>query len=693
MKLPGAIVLALVLAGTSLAQVDTRYDPKTQRWYVSNSRIEAAFELSSDGNFRSLGLQDLQTGTLWHSPDWLPSSPISLNTTAGRFDTSTLFTLTRYYTRDTARGGKRLTIVLEDVVGRGSVRVDLEMYPDQPVLRYRARFTNWLARRLWIRSADMLPWVFDDRGARFRSFRVSQWVRAGEWGNFDLSEDEVSPEGDAPNIESGAHGQHCAWLAVRDEQDQGLSAGWEFDGRANASVRHFGPASYMTLSAQILRLNHPVDQNDEFATPWAFVGVYQGDWDEAGYRTQRFVETALAQPVPDAENFPYVVWDSWRYQTDIDEETPARERRTAPPNSASSCSSSTWAGRARSATGARIPRKFRPGGLRALSDYVHSLGMKFGLHFALAEAVQDSPVLTPTRDWTSSENYGYFDAHSLCLAHQPVRDWIVDEADRVIEEYNVDWILQDGENMVKQLHQDHPHPRSSGQQLLQLPWTASTTSLPEIQRRNPRVHWENCEDGGNMMTFNMVRNYVTSIAADDSGPLTTRQAVYGITYPFSPRYADRYMPEEELDIYTTRSFMFGGPWIFMNKLPEMKEPDLALAAREILLYKSIRRPIREGRVYHLTPPPAEGSIDALQSLHPVSGSAVAIITRDGGSQATYQLRPRGLDPDLSYQVSFQNSARLVTLTGSQLMDVGVRIDLPEIRTAEVVRIESNTPKP
>jgi alpha-galactosidase len=36
------------------------------------------------------------------------------------------------------------------------------------------------------------------------------------------------------------------------------------------------------------------------------------------------------------------------------------------------------------------PQKF-PSGLRALSDYVHSLGMKFGLHFAFAEAMADPP--------------------------------------------------------------------------------------------------------------------------------------------------------------------------------------------------------------------------------------------------------------------------------------------------------------
>lgn len=38
-------------------------------------------------------------------------------------------------------------------------------------------------------------------------------------------------------------------------------------------------------------------------------------------------------------------------------------------------------------------RQKLPNGLRSLSDYVHSLGMKFGLHFALGEAAPDSPVL------------------------------------------------------------------------------------------------------------------------------------------------------------------------------------------------------------------------------------------------------------------------------------------------------------
>jgi len=335
------------------------------------------------------------------------------------------------------------------------------------------------------------------------------------------------------------------------------------------------------------------------------------------------------------------------------------------------------------------PVKF-PSGLGELSDYVHELGMKFGLHLALAEAAPQAPVLKANPDWTSSETYGYFNALSLCLSHQPVRQWLVQEAVRMIDDYGVDWILQDGENMVKRCTKTtHTHSASDSNysnSVDGLNWVVA-----EIQRQRPKTLWENCEDGGNMMTFNMLRNYVTSIAADDSGPMTTRQAVFGVTYPFPTRYADRYMPDEELNPYTTRSYMFGGPWIFMNRLVEMRAEDLELAAEEIKLYKSIRARIRDGRVYHLSARPAEYRTDALQSHHEASDSSIIFVMRPQSTADYWMLRPRGLNPQRSYRVRFQESPRTLTMTGAQLLIEGLRVDLPHMWSSEIVYVEPMTP--
>ena len=152
--------------------------------------------------------------------------------------------------------------------------------------------------------------------------------------------------------------------------------------------------------------------------------------------------------------------------------------------------------------------------------------------------LQDNP------DWTATDDSNYFGAKSLCLSNQPAQDWLIQEGIRMIDEYHVDWILQDGQNMVKQCTKTtHTHDPADSNYANSVQGINAVVSA--IQQARPNVFWENCENGGNMMTFNMVKSYVTSITNDASGSLASRQAVYGATYPFPPRYAERYMPESD----------------------------------------------------------------------------------------------------------------------------------------------------
>ena len=153
---------------------------------------------------------------------------------------------------------------------------------------------------------------------------------------------------------------------------------------------------------------------------------------------------------------------------------------------------------------------------------MHSLGMKFGLHFALAEADPASPVLQDHPDWTATDDSNYFGATSLCLSNQPAQDWLIQEGIRMIDEYHVDWILQDGQNMVKQCTKStHTHDPADSNYANAVQGINAVVSA--IQQARPNVFWENCENGGNMMTFNMVKSYVTSITNDASGSLASRR--------------------------------------------------------------------------------------------------------------------------------------------------------------------------
>src|SRR5262249_6679908 len=128
-------------------------------------------------------------------------------------------------------------------------------------------------------------------------------------------------EQDGPvEMYTGAYADHTAWRAFRDSRDNGMVAAWEFDGRALAHIEHVPDRGVLKLDAGILDLNHRIDPGGTFRVPPAFIGVFHGDWDEAGHRTQRFAEDVLAFPLPDKERFPYVMFDTWGYEDRINEE-------------------------------------------------------------------------------------------------------------------------------------------------------------------------------------------------------------------------------------------------------------------------------------------------------------------------------------------------------------------------------------
>jgi alpha-galactosidase len=190
-----------------------------------------------------------------------------------------------------------------------------------------------------------------------------------------------------------------------------------------------------------------------------------------------------------------------------------------------------------------------------------------------------------------------------------------------------------------------------------------------------------------MMTFNMVKSYVTSITNDASGSLASRQAVYGATYPFPPRFAERYMPGSDvLDLYTTGSYMFGGNWVLMNSLVDLTPDQVAFLAQQIGVYKSQRADIAEAKVYHILPPSADGT-DVIQSYNPATDNGTAVITRANSDGPDYIFYPLGLVPDRQYTVWFANDPSIYLQTGSQLMQSGVRVQLPTPYSSDIVHIQ------
>ncbi len=690
----GGAVLRIVLiigiavtasSGTTTVYTDYREDERT--WLVGNHLIEASFRLDDGGRFRFRSIRNNASEYEWVGWEPDPSSPVKLTVDGTELDANTAYSLVSYSFEEitSPAPGRRFAIALSTSAVPGQVRFEAEVYEGQPFVRYRTAYTNGGRMPGLVTKADMLNWTFHDGDDTFRDFFVAQW-KPGRQANFEPHETDLTRSNASVEMRTGASADHAAWRALRNSQDEGLVAAWEFDGRAQAHAGHDRDTGTLRLDALVMNLNHPLLPGETFRVPDAFLGVFHGDWDEAGFRTQRFAESVLAAPAPDPEKFPYVMFDTWGYETEIDEAVAmASAQRAAEMGVEVFILDLGWA----RAIGDwhPDPEKF-PDGLLPLSDYVHSLGMKFGLHLPLLQAATNSPVLEEHPDWRAAEPEGsasYFGAVSLCPSHRPARDWIVSEVIRVIQEYGVDWVTQDGENMVK-LCDSSEHTHAPGDSNYSNTVDGLDEILKAVQSATPGVVWENCEDGGSLQTFHMIQHYVTSILNDSDDALTTRKAVYGGSYPFPMRYTERYMMSEPDNTYETRSYMFGGPFVLMNQITKWSSSTSSFVKREVAIYKSLRATMRSSKIFHLTPPPDGSFNDAIQAYNAAEDRSILFVYGAERRSAVTFVEPRGLNPQAEYRVSFLEVPYSFLATGLEIMQKGIPVAIRS-KTTEIVSID------
>jgi alpha-galactosidase len=300
-------------------------------------------------------------------------------------------------------------------------------------------------------------------------------------------------------------------------------------------------------------------------------------------------------------------------------------------------------------------------------------------------------LITNFPDWTATSPSQYYGADPVCLSNAPMQTYAQAEISELVQNYQPDWITQDGENLVKQCTKStHTHDPANSN------WSNSVQGIDALVAwsgaQYPNLLWENNSDGGEMLTYNMVKNYVTAASCDACGEELRIQAVYGQSYAMSPRYIDRYVtgPPSE---WTMRTSEFGGPMILMQDISTWSADDRALVAQEISIYKSLRGLIRDGKVYHLGPYPTLSNNSAIESYNAGMDSAVIFAYRTQSNSNTLQVAPQGLRPGGYYTVTFQDAGTTFTTNGTALMSNGFTVSLPTTDSDEIVYINPAAPPP
>lgn len=589
---------------------------------------------------------------------------------------------------------------IETMAGDEASRLvrSFEVFPGAPFVRLSGSVENLATAPITLTQSEILN--LEVAGSPLTLFHVEQfsWVYRRDF--FSQNQVPLVPGRAPEEIRMGSFPSHywgptsCAWLALRDgpvdQPDRepntgvGLVAGIEFNGKSR--LRAWASPEQTYLVSTIDDLRHVVAAGEHFEVPACFIGCFAGDWDEAGYVTQRFAEQYMHPPMPD-ERYPWVQYNSWRYGQDIHEAQQLEAiRRCAALGVEVIVQDLGWA--IQIGEWRHNPVKF-PNGLRPLADRARALGMRFGVHIALAQVNVDAPIAREHPDWLTYETQDYFGAAPLCLGHRPCREWLIGEILRLIDEEQVDYFVQDGEDMVKHCTKSsHTHAPGDSN------YANSTEGIDEViatvRRLRPHIVWENCEDGGCMMTYRMARLCHSSITVDNIATYATRQGIYGASYPFSPRYSVRYM-EDDPTPYTLRSAIFGGPLILMQRVTEWNMDQMAATRDAIEQYKQMRTLVRSAKIIHLLPPRYNvertgWGWDAIQAVAPDQSGSIVMVYRAIGDAEQKTIRPRGLRANTIYHIALQDRGDILEMTGATLARDGIAIRLPEL-ASEMIRIE------
>ena len=264
----------------------------------------------------------------------------------------------------------------------------------------------------------------------------------------------------------------------------------------------------------------------------------------------------------------------------------------------------------------KVNREKFPHGIRYLSDRVHELGMKFGIWCEIetlgvrSQLLREHPEFAAVRDGKLLEY--------VCFGNPEARQWAFETLDRMITEWNLDWIKLDfnidpwsGCN-----RSDHGHDAEDG---LWRHYQGYFSVLDRIREKHPEVILENCGSGGQTIDHGILHHTHCTFLSDND-ETKNKLRFYSTAFHFLPPeaclhwswshsrvddkgvgpfpsfhpYDPKYKPYE-LDFHL-RAGMLG--WLgFSHPLREYSETLKELFARHIRFYKEVVRAyVREGDV-------------------------------------------------------------------------------------------------
>ena len=189
-----------------------------------------------------------------------------------------------------------------------------------------------------------------------------------------------------------------------------------------------------------------------------------------------------------------------------------------------------------------------PNGIKPLTDYAHSLGMKFGL-WVEPERTNLSLVDAGGVDeaWLATTNgsYGSDDTALICLASTAARQWLMNSLTGLLDDVQPDYLKWDNNMFINCDRSGHGHGTSDGNFAHV---NGLYSMLAQLRDRYPNMQIENVSGGGNRLDFGMLRYTDTAWMDDRTAPsVHVRHNIQGLGAVFPPAYLLSFVTDHDTE--------------------------------------------------------------------------------------------------------------------------------------------------
>ena len=213
--------------------------------------------------------------------------------------------------------------------------------------------------------------------------------------------------------------------------------------------------------------------------------------------------------------------------------------------------------------------------------------------------------------------------------------------------------------------------------------------------------FQNCAGGGGRLDWGTLHRFHNSEISDWMRLPRTLKIFSGVAMSLPPAYLLRTygtevgdMPlDSDLDSQLRHAFL-GRP-ILRGTAPGPETLTPWLRGRiehTVGIFRRLIRPIMlSGRVYHHTPflridrttPWCVLEYASLDRARAVIG----LFRTSDDAEEVFACRPRGIDPAMTYKVTFDNSGLVCHVSGWELMQRGIQVRLELVQTSELLLLE------